>query len=206
MKFNEIKINDAASYETFGGDGLKSGAYLATVVKVQKWERDGKCFANFELKINGQTRYVQMWMTRTKDGQTTQDIYNTKRISQMMYLMQVNPSSVQELPSDRANWFDIPQFKGDVGVVIEVKPANAVRPNQNGDQFPELTIISFFDFASFKTLQERTENKPAENVEKMVNKLLEKTYKPYGNTNTNNNSAPPKIDASANLSDDDLPW
>ena len=206
MDLRTLNLDDAKTSETFGGANLTSGAYVIDIIKCDKaTSQNGATSLNLEIKIGEAKRYVTLWLSSVKDNKIVTNEYDSKRLKQLLILLKIEPKTLTEVPTDKSWLVNIPQIKGSVGAVLEVVPAECFKPNENGNRYPKINIVSFYIASTMQTLKEYTENKTAEIVATEVEKLLAKEYKPYNNDSQNNNQ-PKQFDTSGTLSESDMPF
>ncbi len=209
MDLTKLNINDAVTYDTFGGASISTGAHVMEIIEVTKNDgQSGTCSLNFKFKVNGAERYSTLWL-KSKNfntGNVEDNVYDSRRFKQLLYLLSIRPTNLTEEATNNEWSVRIPQIKGEIGVVLEVVPANATKPNKEGKQYPKYNLVSFYDAASGKTLKENVENLPAELVNKEVEKLQAKTYKVYDLGGSGATTAPKQFDASPEIDSSDLPF
>lgn len=203
MNWNTINREDAMK-DSFGA-GLESGAYTIKIEEAYIFRSPKSQFAQITLKakVNGGDKYLKL-TTSQSDGA---EGYDSKRVMQLCMLLNVKGDAITELPTNTDNRFAIPQLIGEIGCIIDVKPAIACKPNDEGKQYPEYKIVQFFQQGTNKTVSEWVEKKEAKKVTEIVEKLKEKTYKPYeGAAQTNGYASPQQFDVSSDISESDLPF
>lgn len=173
MNWNSVNLEDAKK-DTLGG-GLQSGGYTIDIESCSIFRSPQSTFTQLTLvaDVEGKKRYLKL----TASGKDNKEGYDSKRITQLLTLLRVQPQSITETQTDRANSFLIPQIKGQVGALIEVRPAYSVKPNHEGKQYPELSILQFFNQMNGKTINEESNSLPAKAIQEHVPKLLTKEYK-----------------------------